>query len=71
MKIPQWQVNKPPSSAFPNNNQLIHTTIGNFNIDPDKKAVERINESLSTLQQARELRVREAESALKSKHLSG
>ncbi|KAE8444520.1 kinetochore-associated Ndc80 complex subunit spc24 [Mollisiaceae sp. DMI_Dod_QoI] len=44
---------------------LIHHTIGNFNIQPDKLAVSRINESLSTLQQARELRVREAESALK------
>ncbi|KAF8859097.1 Spc24-domain-containing protein [Acephala macrosclerotiorum] len=44
---------------------LIHHTIGNFNIQPDKLAVARINESLSTLQQARELRVREAESALK------
>ncbi|KIN08463.1 hypothetical protein OIDMADRAFT_48323 [Oidiodendron maius Zn] len=44
---------------------LIHHTIGNFNIQPDKLAVSRINESLSTLQQARDLRVREAESALK------
>ncbi|KAH6673563.1 Spc24 subunit of Ndc80-domain-containing protein [Halenospora varia] len=44
---------------------LIHHTIGNFNITPDKLAVARINESLSTLQQARDLRVREAESALK------
>ncbi|KAI4096327.1 MAG: hypothetical protein LQ344_001153 [Seirophora lacunosa] len=45
---------------------LIHHTIGNFNIHPDKTAIGRINESLSTLQQARDLRVREAESALKS-----
>ncbi|KAI9718554.1 MAG: kinetochore-associated Ndc80 complex subunit spc24 [Candelaria pacifica] len=44
---------------------LIHHTIGNFNIQPDKLALGRINESLSTLQQARDLRVREAESALK------
>ncbi|KAH8597292.1 Spc24 subunit of Ndc80-domain-containing protein [Bisporella sp. PMI_857] len=44
---------------------LIQHTIGNFNIAPDKQAVARINESLSTLQQARDLRVREAESALK------
>jgi len=44
---------------------LIHHTIGNFNILPDKLAVSRINESLSTLLQARDLRVREAESALK------
>lgn len=46
---------------------LIRHTLGNFNIVPDKSAVARINESLSTLQQARDLRVREAESALKSK----
>ncbi|KAL9020200.1 MAG: hypothetical protein Q9185_002570 [Variospora sp. 1 TL-2023] len=44
---------------------LIRHTIGNFNIHPDKTAIGRINESLSTLQQARDLRVREAESALK------
>ncbi|KAI9796015.1 MAG: kinetochore-associated Ndc80 complex subunit spc24 [Candelina submexicana] len=44
---------------------LIHHTIGNFNIQPDKLALGRINESLSTLQQARDLRVKEAESALK------
>ncbi|KAI9830930.1 MAG: hypothetical protein M1819_005312 [Sarea resinae] len=44
---------------------LIHHTIGNFNIDPDKNAVGRINESLSALQQARDLRLREAESALR------
>ena len=46
--------------------QLIHHTIGNFNIHPDKTAISRINESLSTLQQARDLRLREAETALKS-----
>jgi len=44
---------------------LIHHTIGNFNILPDKLAVSRINDSLSTLQQARDLRVRQGESALK------
>lgn len=44
---------------------LIHHTIGNFNIHPDKLAVSRINESLATLQQARDLRIRESESALK------
>ncbi|KAI9054964.1 hypothetical protein LZ554_002107 [Drepanopeziza brunnea f. sp. 'monogermtubi'] len=44
---------------------LIRHTIENFNIQPDKQAVARVNESLSTLQQARDLRVREAESALK------
>lgn len=37
----------------------------NFNIEPDKQAVLRVNESLSTLQQARELRLREAETSLK------
>ena len=46
--------------------QLIHDTIGNFNIQPDKTAISRIHESLSTLHQARELRVKEAESALTS-----
>ena len=49
-----------------NDAQLIHHTIGNFNIHPDKIAIGRINESLSTLQQARDLRVREASNALKS-----
>jgi len=44
---------------------LIHHTIGNFNIHPDKSAVLRINESLSTLQQARDLRIKEVESVLK------
>ncbi|KAL8726470.1 MAG: hypothetical protein Q9166_006701 [cf. Caloplaca sp. 2 TL-2023] len=44
---------------------LIHHTIGNFNIQPDKIAIGRINESLSTLQQARDLRIRESENALK------
>ena len=40
--------------------------MANFHIDTDKIAIGRINESLSTLQQARDLRIREAESALKS-----
>lgn len=44
----------------------INDAIGMFNTGPDKLAIERINESLSTLQQARDLRIREAESALKS-----
>ncbi|KAJ5716064.1 hypothetical protein N7493_007975, partial [Penicillium malachiteum] len=50
---------------------LIHHTIGNFNIHPDKQAVTRINDSLSTLQQSRDLRIREAESSLRklSRHL--
>ncbi|KAJ5508335.1 hypothetical protein N7527_010478 [Penicillium freii] len=51
---------------------LIHHTIGNFNIHPDKQAVTRINDSLSTLQQSRDLRIREAESAMRklSRHLN-
>ncbi|KAK4191998.1 Spc24 subunit of Ndc80-domain-containing protein [Podospora australis] len=44
---------------------LIRHTISNFNIAPDRTAVSRISESLSTLQQARDLRLREAESSLK------
>ena len=40
--------------------------MANFHIDTDKIAIGRINESLSTLQQARDLRIREAENALKS-----
>ncbi|KAG5977027.1 kinetochore-associated Ndc80 complex subunit spc24 [Claviceps digitariae] len=44
---------------------LIRHTINNFNIQPDKLAVSRISESLSTLQQARELRMRDVESSLK------
>ncbi|KAL2021921.1 hypothetical protein VTK56DRAFT_6340 [Thermocarpiscus australiensis] len=44
---------------------LIRHTIANFNIAPDKAAVARVSESLSTLQQARELRLREAEGALR------
>ncbi|EEA28744.1 putative kinetochore protein spc24 [Talaromyces marneffei ATCC 18224] len=44
---------------------LIQHTIGNFNINPDKLAVTRINESLTTLQQSRDLRIREAETALR------
>lgn len=42
--------------------------MANFHIDTDKVAIGRINESLSTLQQARDLRIREAESALKSNY---
>ncbi|KKY33613.1 putative kinetochore protein spc24 [Diaporthe ampelina] len=44
---------------------LIHHTIQNFNIGPDKVAVARINDSLSTLQQARDLQRQEADAALK------
>ena len=52
--------------------QLISHTVDNFNIDPDKNAVSRITESLSTLQQARDLRVHDAHASLKklSRHLS-
>ena len=46
--------------------KLVESTMANFHIDTDKTAIGRINESLSTLQQARDLRIREAESALKS-----
>ncbi|AEO67036.1 uncharacterized protein THITE_2115772 [Thermothielavioides terrestris NRRL 8126] len=44
---------------------LIRHTIANFNIAPDKSAVARVSESLATLQQARELRLREAEASLR------
>ncbi|KAL2890830.1 putative kinetochore protein SPC24 [Ceratocystis lukuohia] len=44
---------------------LIHQTIKNFNIEPDKLAIARINESLSTLNQARDLRLKECEQVLK------
>ncbi|KAK4145904.1 Spc24 subunit of Ndc80-domain-containing protein [Dichotomopilus funicola] len=44
---------------------LIRHTISNFNIAPDKSAVSRVSESLSTLQQARDLRLREAEASLR------
>ncbi|ATY60984.1 kinetochore spc24 [Cordyceps militaris] len=43
---------------------LIRHTIDNFNINPDKLAVSRVGESLSTLRQARELRLHEAASSL-------
>ncbi|OQV04978.1 hypothetical protein CLAIMM_09784 isoform 2 [Cladophialophora immunda] len=45
--------------------QLIRATISNFNIAPDKAALSRVNDSLSTLQQSRELRIRDAETALR------
>ncbi|KIW35690.1 uncharacterized protein PV07_02374 [Cladophialophora immunda] len=44
---------------------LIRATISNFNIAPDKAALSRVNDSLSTLQQSRELRIRDAETALR------
>ena len=42
------------------------STISSFHISTDKIAIGRINESLSTLQQARDLRLKEADNALKS-----
>lgn len=52
--------------------QLIRHTVTNFNIQPDRQALSRINDSLSTLEQSRELRVREVENALHklSRHLN-
>ncbi|KAH7626206.1 Spc24 subunit of Ndc80-domain-containing protein [Sordaria sp. MPI-SDFR-AT-0083] len=44
---------------------LISHTTQNFNIEPDRNAVSRVAESLSTLQQARDLRLRESETNLK------
>ncbi|KAK2758240.1 kinetochore-associated Ndc80 complex subunit spc24 [Arachnomyces sp. PD_36] len=44
---------------------LIHHTIGNFNIQPDKQALTRITDSLSTLHQSRDLRLSEAEASLR------
>ena len=48
-----------------NRQQLIHHTVDNFIIQPDKLALGRINESLATLQQSRELRIRDAENSLR------
>lgn len=45
--------------------QLIRHTIHNFNIAPDRQAISRIHDSLSTLQSARELRLGEATTTLK------
>ncbi|KAK2865392.1 kinetochore-associated Ndc80 complex subunit spc24 [Arthroderma sp. PD_2] len=44
---------------------LIHHTITNFNIQPDKLALSRINDSLSSLQQSRDLRFQEVENSLR------
>ncbi|KAI1333082.1 Spc24 subunit of Ndc80-domain-containing protein [Xylariaceae sp. FL0255] len=44
---------------------LIHHTINNFNTAPDKLAISRIQGNLESLEQERERRVRDAESALK------
>ncbi|KAI4155959.1 MAG: hypothetical protein LQ340_000626 [Diploschistes diacapsis] len=45
--------------------ELMHQTIANFNLAPDKAAVARINEALGDIHTTRDLRIREAESALK------
>ena len=45
--------------------QLIQHTVDNFNTAPDKAAVARIKESLSTLQEARQLQVEQADAAMK------
>jgi len=44
---------------------LIHHTISNFNIQPDKAALSRISSSLSTLEESRSLRLRDSETALR------
>ena len=44
---------------------LISQTVSNFNIHPDRHTLSRISESLSTLQQARALRLAEAESSVR------
>ncbi|KAI1341576.1 Spc24 subunit of Ndc80-domain-containing protein [Xylariaceae sp. FL0016] len=44
---------------------LIHHTIRNFNTGPDKAAISRIQGNMSSLDQEREKRLREAETALK------
>ena len=51
--------------ATANDHQLIRATVSNFNIAPDKAALSRVNDSLSTLQQSRDLRTRDAETALR------
>lgn len=45
--------------------KLIRATISNFNITPDKVLVSRVSEALHTLQTARDLRLKEAETSLK------
>ncbi|KAK4217860.1 Spc24 subunit of Ndc80-domain-containing protein [Rhypophila decipiens] len=44
---------------------LIRATISNFNITPDKVLVSRVSEALQTLQTARDLRLKDAETSLK------
>ncbi len=65
LSLPPRRTRIPKTNAFTSLPQLIRHTIDNFNIHPDKLAVSRVGESLSTLQQARELRLRDAESSLK------
>ena len=43
----------------------MRATVTNFNIAPDKAALSRVNDSLSTLQQSRDLRTRDAETTLR------
>lgn len=45
---------------------LIRATVQNFAVTPDKAALKRLQDSTAVLNQARELRLREAESSLKS-----
>jgi kinetochore protein Spc24 len=45
--------------------KLVRATMSNFNIAPDKAALSRVNDSLSTLQQSRDLRIRGADTALR------
>ena len=52
---------------FPLPGQLIRRAVDDFSIGPDKEAVARINDSLSSLAQLRELRNGEKESELKGK----
>ncbi|KAH8847380.1 kinetochore-associated Ndc80 complex subunit spc24 [Pyricularia oryzae] len=44
---------------------LIRATVQNFAVTPDKAALKRLQDSTAVLNQARELRLREAESSLK------
>lgn len=44
---------------------LLRHTISNFSTQPDRAAVSRINDSLSTLQTSRSLRIEDAETALR------
>ena len=44
---------------------LLRATLSNFSTQPDRAAVSRINDSLSTLQQSRALRIGDAETALR------